>query len=158
MADLPTTIYGAYEQILTKSHQQEPMIRRALSMILAASRPLSVSEMNVALNVDRTSMSIHDLDVEDKAFTTRLRNWRGLFVSVHHDQVYFIHQTAREFLLATTAIPRDSCWQHSITNCDAHSILAEACVLYLDFLNNDSTSTVAGIDDGELLNEYTFLD
>ncbi|GAB1196290.1 hypothetical protein APSETT444_005559 [Aspergillus pseudonomiae] len=159
MANLPTTIYGAYEQILARSHQQEPMVRRALSMILAASRPLTVSEMNVALNVDRTSKSIHDLDLEEnKDFRTRLRNWCGLFVSVHHDQVYFIHQTAREFLLTTTTIPRDSCWQHSITNDDAHSVLAEACVLYLDFLNNGSTPAVASTDDGEFLNEYIFLD
>ncbi|KAF9891521.1 hypothetical protein FE257_003988 [Aspergillus nanangensis] len=73
---MPTSIYEAYEQILTKSHQQKSMVHRALSMILVASRPLTVSEMNVALNVDYKSKSIHDLDVEeDIDFKSRLRNW-----------------------------------------------------------------------------------
>ncbi|KAL2820650.1 hypothetical protein BJX63DRAFT_418288 [Aspergillus granulosus] len=148
MASLPTSIYGAYEQILTKSRQYDPMVRRALCMILAASRPLTVSEMNVALNVDKTSKSIHDLDLEeDEDFKTRLRNWCGLFVSVYHDQVYFIHQTAREFLLVQTpepaTSPQGTLWQHSITSHGAHGVLAEACAFYLEFLNHDSSPTDA---------------
>ena len=38
---LPTTIYEAYEQILSKS-KQYPMVRKALCIILAASRPLTL--------------------------------------------------------------------------------------------------------------------
>jgi hypothetical protein len=65
IATMPTSIYAAYEQILTRSLQQVPMVRRALSMILAATRPLTVSEMNIALEVDKASKSIHDLDIEE---------------------------------------------------------------------------------------------
>ncbi|KKK20668.1 hypothetical protein ARAM_000349 [Aspergillus rambellii] len=162
IATLPRNIYEAYEQILKKS-KQDHRVRKALSMILAANRPLTVSEMNVALNVDRESKSLHDLDLEDdKDFRSRLRNWCGLFVSIHHDKVYFLHETAREFLLVQTpapppTIPSESRWYHSISSQDAHRVLAEVCVLYLDFLNNESFLD-AKREDHQLLDLYTFLD
>jgi ankyrin repeat protein len=163
IATMPTSIYAAYEQILTKSHQQEPIVRRALSMILAATRPLTVSEMNIALNVDKSSETIHDLDIEeDTDFGSRLRNLCGLFVSIYNNRVYFIHQTAREFLLVqTSALPtsfQNLCWQHSVIYHDAHSVLAEACVLYLDLLNNGSGPVAASRDDNEFQRKHTFLD
>lgn len=162
MSDLPISIYGAYEKILARSIHQEPMVRRALSMILAASRPLTVSEINIALSVDKTSKSFGDLDLEaDNDFQTRLRNWCGLFVSIYYERVYFIHQTAREFLLAqtpeTTLISQDLRWQHSITHHDAHGVLAEACVLYLDLFNHDPSSTDTDTNIGDSL-ECSFLD
>ncbi|KAL4860327.1 hypothetical protein BDV12DRAFT_205201 [Aspergillus spectabilis] len=163
IATMPTSIYAAYEQILTKSLQQVPMVRRALSMILAATRPLTISEMNIALEVDKSSKSIHDLDIEeDTDFKSRLRNWCGLFVSIHNERVYFIHQTAREFLLVQTptlpTISQDPSWQHSIVYSEAHSALAEACVLYLDLLNNGSGFRDSTRKVGEFLDKYTFLD
>ncbi|KAH7176168.1 nucleoside phosphorylase domain-containing protein, partial [Dactylonectria macrodidyma] len=57
---LPETVNDAYEQILSKSKERS-LARKALCVILAASRPLTLSEMNVAMNIDNTSQSIHDL-------------------------------------------------------------------------------------------------
>ncbi|KAH7113686.1 hypothetical protein B0J13DRAFT_242659 [Dactylonectria estremocensis] len=138
---LPRSINEAYEQILNKS-KEHAMARKALSIILAASRPLTVSEMNVAVNIDATSQSIHDLDLEDEEdFKSSLRSWCGLFVSIHHDKIYFLHQTAREFLLADltppATVPSDLRWHHSITTSHAHAVLAELCVRYLNFFNSD---------------------
>ncbi|KAJ2987980.1 hypothetical protein NUW58_g4217 [Xylaria curta] len=97
---LPRTINQAYEKILSKSKEDEPMVRKALSIVLAARRPLTIMEMNVALNVDETTKSIDDLDLEEEGdFGSRLRSWCGLFISIHHGKIYFLHQTAREFLL-----------------------------------------------------------
>ncbi|KAJ5513231.1 hypothetical protein N7463_002783 [Penicillium fimorum] len=158
---LPANIYETYEQILNKS-KDHPMVRKALSIILAASRPLNLSEMNVALNVDSTSKFLHDLDLEeDEDFKSRLRDWCGLFVSIHHGRIYFLHQTAREFLLAhslsPTTIQPGSRWQHSITNQDAHKVLAKVCVVYLDFLNNDIVPMDARTESCQILDQYTFL-
>jgi hypothetical protein len=50
---LPMNIYEVYERILKKS-KDHPMVRRALGIILAACRPLKLSEMNVALNITGT--------------------------------------------------------------------------------------------------------
>ncbi|KAH7230919.1 hypothetical protein BKA59DRAFT_504533 [Fusarium tricinctum] len=132
VATLPKGINEAYEQILNKANK-DPMVRKVLSIILAASRPLTVSEMNVAVNIDDEFEFIDDLDLEDdEDFKTRLRSC-----------VYFIHQTAREFLLADlvspTPVSSELHWLHSITTRDAHAILAKLCVLYLNFFNSNVT-------------------
>ncbi|KAH6959663.1 hypothetical protein BKA56DRAFT_457271, partial [Ilyonectria sp. MPI-CAGE-AT-0026] len=159
IATLPRSINEAYEQILNKT-KEDPMVRKALSIILAASRPLTLSEMNVAVNIDYTSQSIHDLDLEDEEdFKTRLRSWCGLFVSIHQGSIYFLHQTAREFLLADLASPTtvssELRWHHSITTQDAHAVLAELCVLYLNFFNSNVN---ANGEAGHSLDKHAFLD
>ncbi|KAL6402688.1 hypothetical protein AUP68_14144 [Ilyonectria robusta] len=160
---LPRSINEAYEQILNKS-KEHAIARKALSIILAASRPLTVSEMNVAMNIDATSQSIHDLDLEDEEdFKSSLRSWCGLFVSIHHGKIYFLHQTAREFLLADLASPTTVSsvlhWHHSITTQDAHAVLAELCVLYLNFFNsNVSLPTDAKGEAGYSFDRPAFLD
>lgn len=150
IAKLPQSVNEAYEQILAKS-KKDPMVRKALSIVLAASRPLTVSEMNIAVNVNEESRSIHGLDLEQqKDFETRLRTWCGLFISIHHNKIYFLHQTAREFLInlsspvAAAGCDLNSTWHHSITNKQAHLVLAEICVLYLDLFNNDEAENCEG--------------
>ncbi|KAH7117332.1 hypothetical protein EDB81DRAFT_243041 [Dactylonectria macrodidyma] len=160
---LPRSINEAYEQILNKT-KEDPMVRKALSIILAANRPLTVSEMNVAVNIDYTSQSIYDLDLEDdEAFKMRLRSWCGLFVSIHQGSIYFLHQTAREFLLADSASPTtvssELHWHHSITTQDAHAVLSKLCVLYLNFFNsNVSLLTDANGEAGHSFDRHAFLD
>ncbi|KAI0428576.1 hypothetical protein F5Y09DRAFT_312761 [Xylaria sp. FL1042] len=161
IATLPKNVYQAYEKILSKSKEEDPTVRKALSIILVASRPLTIAEMNVALNVDTTSKSIYDLDLEENEdFKSRLRSLCGLFVSIHHEKVYFLHQTAREFLLAVSPpapIPPGGRWQYSITTRDAHRVLAATCVIYLDFLNSDETPKNESWGTGQYFNSYTFL-
>ena len=99
--------------------------------------------MNLAVNIDESLQTIDDLDVEEEYdFKSRLRSWCGLFVSVHHGKIYFLHQTAREFLLANlpipSTIPIEPQWQRSITIHQAHNILAEVCVRYLNLFNSDA--------------------
>ena len=139
------------------------MVQKALSIILAASRPLTLTEMNVAINTDISSRSIEDLDLEREGdFKRRLRSWCGLFVLIYHSKVYFLHQTAREFLLANLSTPRNvplaSGWQYSINIHQAHVILAEVCVVYLNFLNSDLTLTDTNGEASYFNNNYTFLD
>ncbi|KAK7428976.1 hypothetical protein QQZ08_004488 [Neonectria magnoliae] len=167
IATLPRSINKAYEQILNKTKEDpmvRTMVRKALSIILAASRPLTLSEMNVAVNIDYTSQSIHDLDLEDEEdFKTRLRSWCGLFISIHQGSIYFLHQTAREFLLADSASPTtvssELHWHHSITTQDAHAVLAKLCVLYLNFFDsNVSLPTDATREAGHSIDRHAFLD
>jgi hypothetical protein len=141
---LPRTVNEAYERILAKFGGDQVTVRRALAMILAASRPLTLSELNLALEVKETTRSTQDLDLEgEEDFKSRLRSRCGLFVSVHHGKVYFLHQTAREFLLAdsllSAPISQKFQWQHSIAMQDAHKVLAECCVRYLNILNSDES-------------------
>ncbi|KAL7935487.1 ankyrin repeat-containing domain protein [Trichoderma chlorosporum] len=148
---LPKSVNEAYEKILSKS-KESSMVQRALSIILAASQPLTLSEMNIAMNInyttqDNTTQTFDDLDLEDESdFKSRLRSWCGLFISIYHGKIYFLHQTAREFLLADmaspTAVPSAPLWHHSISMHQAHNILAELCVLYVNLYNSHLNATI----------------
>lgn len=136
LATLPRSVNEAYEQILDRS-KQNPIVRKALSIIMAASRPLTLSEINIAASIpDKFKSTTLELE-GDQDFKLRLRSWCGLFISIHHNKIYFLHQTAREFLLAATPapIPLGLQWHQSITIRSAHYVLAKACVLYLNLLN-----------------------
>ncbi|KAL9561163.1 hypothetical protein ACKAV7_014518 [Fusarium commune] len=163
VATLPTNVNEAYEQILNKTNK-DPMVRKVLNVILAASRPLTLSEMNVAVNIDDKCQSIDDLDLEDdEDFKARLRSWCGLFVSIHQGSIYFFHQTAREFLLADSASPRtvssELHWHHSITTRHAHAVLAKLCVFYLNFFNsNVGLLTEMDRTASHCVDKHSFLD
>jgi ankyrin repeat protein len=136
---LPESVNQAYEGILSRSQDQE-IVRKVLSVILVAERPLTLAEMNVALNLDASTRSLEDLDLEaEDDFEKSLRNWCGLFVSIYHHKVYFLHQTAREFLLPKLALSSmpPSRWNGSITLQQSHLVLAEICVVYLEIVLPD---------------------
>ncbi|OIW26601.1 hypothetical protein CONLIGDRAFT_481751 [Coniochaeta ligniaria NRRL 30616] len=136
---LPENVNQAYEKILSKC-RDGPMVRKVLCIVLAAERPLTVDEMNVAVNIDLTARFMDDVDLEDELhFRSRLRSWCGLFVSVYNSRVYLLHQTAREFLVGNEILPISSPadesslhWRQSITMIDAHKTLSEVCVTYLN--------------------------
>jgi ankyrin repeat protein len=150
LATLPEGVNQAYEKILSKCGERS-MVRKALSIMLAAYEPLTVMEMNVAVNVpidgddddDDSIRELINLDLEaTEDFESRLRSWCGLFVSVYQGKVYFLHQTAREFLLARPSpssspiskslLGPSAQWHNSISARDAHAVLAIICVAYLD--------------------------
>jgi ankyrin repeat protein len=142
---LPKSVDQAYEQILSKS-TDHLMVRKALTIILAATRPLTLSEMSVAMEIDEKTKSVDDLDLEQEHdFKSRLRSWCGLFVSVYHGRIYFLHQTAREFLLAervaSNKIQKELVWHGFATMGDAHTVLAECCVRFLGFFDVGGSPT-----------------
>ncbi|KAG9196777.1 hypothetical protein G6514_004687, partial [Epicoccum nigrum] len=144
---LPKTVHQAYEKILSKS-KDRPIVRKALAIVLAANRALTLSELNVATEIDETTQSWRELDLEsEEDFKSRLRSWCGLFVSVYHGKVYFLHQTAREFLLtdasSSTSVHQGVRWQYSIAMQQGHRILAEQCVRYLSFFGLGMVSALS---------------
>ena len=137
IATLPRNVNQVYEHIFHKS-KEHPLVRKALSIILVASRPYTVVEMNIALQIDQNLQKIGDLSLEEEEeFKLRLRSWCGLLISIHHGKIYFLHQTVREFLLAGVASGPDSPttnWHQSIKIRDAHAVLAYICVLSISSL------------------------
>ncbi len=139
---LPKSVNEAYEQILSKS-KNDAEVRKVLSIILAAARPLTVSEMNVAMNIDETSRSFDDLELEgEEDFRKSIRSLCGLFISIHHNKIYFLHLTAREFLRRELASPTATTirsglhWHQSITDQDANAVLAQLCLTYLSLFSS----------------------
>lgn len=149
LGTLPKNVGEVYEQILNRSKDRH-MVQKVLKIILAAIRPLTLAEMNVAVNIEDASVSqsFESLDLEEEEhFKSRLRSWCGLFVSVYNDRVYLLHQTAREFLLAELSsqatVPSELRWCGSITAFQGHRLLTDLCVVYLEFFNSDGSLLTA---------------
>ncbi|KAF4888284.1 Vegetative incompatibility protein HET-E-1, partial [Colletotrichum viniferum] len=134
--NIPDGLDYLYDKILSRSENSE-MARKIIHVILAAQTPLTVSEMSVAFaigNGHREYSKIH-LEPEDR-FITTLRATCGLFISIVDKKVYFLHQTAREFLLssrsetATKHALQSTAynWKHTFTSTSSHAVLAWICV------------------------------
>ena len=137
LENLPSEVSDAYEKILGRS-KDKVEARILLQLIVAATRPLSLEEANMALTIairGRSCRSQRDLDLyllQDFKYT--VQNICGLFVSVHDGKLFLIHQTAREFLLKTEEPPLHSgTWKGCLDMAAAQGILSQVCVTYLNF-------------------------
>ncbi|KLU92875.1 hypothetical protein, variant, partial [Magnaporthiopsis poae ATCC 64411] len=152
LGDLPATVNEAYEKILARSTAPQET-GKAILILLAAYRPLTLREMQIAVELALNPACLDGPDLEpDDEFKKRLRMWCGLFITVHDEKVYFLHQTAREFLLPrVTPLPdptTTTVWAHTFSIRQAHKVLAESCMVYLDLLNDQTDANAeAGLLD-----------
>lgn len=145
---LPRTVEDAYEKILTKINDSElaEQARRALHIIVAAARPLTLREINIALAIDEnlesgnSCQSYDYLDLESaKSIQHKVRNLCGLFVSIIDSRLYLIHQTAKEFLISENVVcmtmnsvkSSPDVWRHSLNLAESNLILTNICISYL---------------------------
>ncbi|KAF4466981.1 ankyrin repeat [Fusarium albosuccineum] len=106
-------IDAVYSEMLA-THAKASRARKMLSIILAAARPLTISEMSIALAItpDHNPLetgrrplrpngkTFSDLEYDlVLPFETHVKSICGNFVRIIHNKIYFIHETAREFLL-----------------------------------------------------------
>lgn len=158
MEILPRTVEDAYERILDRAQGVlRTTLRRILCVMLAAQHPLTLSDMQIVVNMEPDIKSAQELDLEDQEdFSKRLRTICGLFVSIHQRKVYFLHQTAREFLQAKSELSTaPQSWRASIRENQAHGELARICVRYISILGPD---VVRRASDCSLLErKYPFL-
>ena len=148
--DLPRSVEAAYEKILSKGEKNErDKLMDLLQLVVAATRPLSVTELNIALPLrlgdPRSHHNFVDEELEpDDQFKTTIRNWCGLFLTVVDNLVYLLHQTAREFLIAKQSdnVNASTGWKNSIQLWKAEILMTHKCVAYLMFneLNDPSTA------------------
>ena len=180
LATLPNTVEQAYESILNKS-RDIPRARRLLNIIIAAQRPLTLAEMNIALNIEEHYCSISDLDLQttEKELKSEIRNLCGLFIVVVDSRIHLIHLTAKEFLVATAEFTSSrplvnyhnskqvsnkddkdessTAWGATFSLQKSNLILAEICLWYMNLLSNaDELHQLRGILPGEFigLREY----
>lgn len=132
---LPESIDEAYEEILGRCNRSVKQDgRRLLEIIVAAQRPLTLSEVDVAMEIHPSSKAWKDLDLAGSSRKQWVRDVCGLFVSIIDSRIYLIHQTAREFLIRQGNLTATSDkWGHSIDLQKAHFGLAKLCIGYLHF-------------------------
>lgn len=99
---LPSTIYESYQRILSERRGSDlQKAKRIFQIMLVAKRPLRVSEMSTIMALDDNSCrKAETVSDADHVFREKVRYVCGLLVIVEHNEVYFMHQTVREFLLA----------------------------------------------------------
>ena len=133
--NLPNDIQGSYEVLLEKCPDRD-FARKVLQIVLTATRPLTLVEIDIALYINKQTLSYTELEREGSArLRETLPSRCGLMISVIQDKVYFIHQTVKEFLLSKvgTQRPTGRVWQQSLDLKESHRILAEACLQSLSF-------------------------
>jgi ankyrin repeat protein len=97
--ELPEDLYAAYESILerifTNGPEVQEVVLKGLSLLMYATRALSISEMQEALAVERWSSSRDPDNVMEPELL--MECFSGLVV-LQGDAVQFVHDTVREFL------------------------------------------------------------
>ena len=95
LSDLPNTATEAYEQMLNRSRRPK-LGRRILSIILAATRALSLQELRMAVALDDFDTLPDDSELEDdEHFADTARNACGLLITISNGSVYLIHETMK---------------------------------------------------------------
>jgi ankyrin repeat protein len=148
--ELPPSIEQMYDKILSHS-LDSTLATKLLCVVLAAVRPLSLEEMRVALAIEDHHRSRGDLENDmdlETGFESRLKNLCGLFITVIDDRVYFIHQTAKEFLLAEVRDKNSSSWKNRIDMEQADLVMAETCMNYLLLLPSEKSNFTTGDNNG----------
>jgi ankyrin repeat protein len=149
---VPKTVEEAYSLLLRRipsdSHET---VHEILCLLVAAGRLLSGAELQAAHNAYtevKTRGKQSPVSMDDAAFSMWLQNKCGFFVQMYGGKVHFIHQTAKEHLLAIpAAINATPCsvgnpllGKGCIVLANAHRIMAESCILYLSKTNAKSTN------------------
>ncbi|KAL8875972.1 MAG: hypothetical protein Q9198_005748, partial [Flavoplaca austrocitrina] len=133
--NLPDDIQGSYDILLQKC--PDPVFaRKVLQIVLVAARPLTLTEIDVALNVNEHTLSYSTLEQEGPSrLQETLPSRCGLMISIIRSKVYFIHQTVKEFLLNKpgTEHPTGRAWQQSLESEESHHLLAKICLRSISF-------------------------
>lgn len=135
---IPKTVDEAYEAILNRSTDKQ-LARKILNIVVAAQRPLTLNEMDVALAIGDSVKFEAELDLEgERNLRSHIRNLCGLFLNVTDSKIYLIHQTAREFLMGkdydageSGALNTPHGWKHSLNSIDSSGLLAKICLRYI---------------------------
>ncbi|KAJ5203914.1 uncharacterized protein N7498_004793 [Penicillium cinerascens] len=135
LSTLPRELNQVYESILDRSPDPKNLVK-LLSIIVASQRPLSLTELNMALSIRPSDRSRVDVQPRwQPNMSRRIKGVCGPFVRIIHGRVYLVHQTAKEFLLCPSNFERSSpfSWEHRLELPQAHLELAQICIWYLAF-------------------------
>ena len=107
-----------------------------LHVVVAANRPLTLAEMNIALAIRPNHCRTEEIDLKPEvSFQVTIRELCGLFVSIRDSKIYLIHQTAKEFLMGVgledLALGVGNPWKSSLSPYKSELVLAKASVFYL---------------------------
>ena len=139
-------IYDLYNHMLRRS-SNPVQARLLLQILLAAERPLTVDEMNIALSIKSSNQTLASIKSELKQPAERyIFSLCGHFIRVIRSKIYLVHQTAREFLNRDSAAlshsnPLTNAWQTSISITESNLVLLSICLSRLAMFETNFVSS-----------------
>ncbi|KAK1841879.1 ankyrin repeat protein [Colletotrichum chrysophilum] len=120
----PKDINQVYERLLQRvALESKEAVRTLLALILAAERPLTITELSTAVSARTSRLESQDFKLDDVLVETEFKDWIlkqcGSFITFHDRKAYLFHQTAKEFLLGDGE-GSPGAWQGSMTQHGIH--------------------------------------
>lgn len=133
---LPLDLEAAYDNMLRKSPDKSEA-KRLLTLTCIAKRPLKVFELELLARVRNLGDPTLHADVGNfDRFKRYLRHVCGLLLVVIDGNVFLIHQTAKEYLMAQNSVTTKTLgWKGCIINTEANEQMARQCMLALPLLS-----------------------
>ncbi|RYP51482.1 hypothetical protein DL768_003166 [Monosporascus sp. mg162] len=163
---LPKTVDEAYDKILSRSRDVKEA-EKLLHIVVAATRPLTLKEMELALALRESYKSYTSLNSHlrpEERFREFVRDLCGLFVTVVNGKIYLFHQTAKEFLVpnpqvtTTTNLASNLKWKHTLQPQESHRILSEICMRHLLFSEFETHPFEKDMGLSQYAESHIFLD
>jgi ankyrin repeat protein len=138
---IPKSVNEAYRKILDRvTPEQEETVKTILHIIVGARRPLTITEMAMALGVATAphARRAEEASLEPEGLREKIRRLCGLFVFIKDSRIYLIHQTAREFLINQGSGSLSHKW--NLQPSDTELRLTQICIQYLlmdDLVGNE---------------------
>lgn len=169
--DPPVSLFETYEALLqdvpTKDTKQ---VKRLFNLILAANKPLTVHDLNVALHIRDHKVAYGEKSFSipsDDSFWGWIIAACGCFVTEFQGRVFFTHRLAERFLLranhervfSESGLEEHSKWEGSVTIAQAHRSMAESCIAYLSLgiLSTPKFAAVTAVFNNGLRNAQMML-
>lgn len=147
LTEFPATLDESYESILARSTNPKKC-RMILHLVLAAQRPLTVMELNIALKfTDRGYIAPKEIvEFQEEAnFEKTLRACTGNFVTIQFDKtISLLHLTARDFLLGkeTSSSSDSGPWRHSFASGLSEYLMSKACIFYINHFVDENAKFI----------------
>jgi ankyrin repeat protein len=138
--DLPRDLDDIYTKLLSQSSDIE-MARKILHIVVAAFRPLTLQEINIALAIHPDDSSIAQVRRKlDPSIDHALRRICGPIIRITDSKVALVHLTAKSFLLRGSLHPLASAkaWEQPLTSVESHTLLADVCTQISSFGRNQN--------------------
>ena len=139
LSHLPGNVSEAYERMLS-GKRNDRRTEILLQLVLAAQRPLTLTEANIALTIGlQERVDSHETLMDElwspEAFEDVVKDLCGLLISIHDSQLLFIHQTAREFLTKRSSGLKQEGdnlnWEGRFSTEQPHNTMLKICLDYL---------------------------
>jgi len=143
--DLPKGLAATYERFLynipTKYQEVAAML---LHFIAGSIRPLSLDEVRILLALKDPQQSIASIEVDSQPnIQETIETILGPLIRISEGRVYFVHQTAKDFLNSLYKQPDHPLSKaYGIDQINADLLLARSCISYL-LLNDFSVDSFA---------------